>query len=91
MTEKVFILKNTGEVQPKLGNIYGLTRNGQLELYILAQVDAYKIALISLKDGNRYDDPAPCEFPAELTPEEFDAASHGEDFRYIRSVSIGHD
>lgn len=40
--------------------------------YILAQVDTRKVCLISLENGNRYDDPVEVNDPSRITPFEFD-------------------
>ena len=47
---------------------------------ILAHVETGKVSLISLQDGNRFDDPTVVEDVAHITQQEFDMISHGVKF-----------
>lgn len=52
---------------------YTGTHNGELwtETYILAQVDAFKAALICLENGNRWQNPVSIEDPSKITEKEW--------------------
>ncbi len=46
--------------------------SGYFETYLLAQVDAFKIALIDLQSGNRWSNPVVVKNPEGITEKELD-------------------
>ena len=55
----------------KIGDIFSIESAPELqEFYILSQTEPYKVALINLREGNRYEDPIKVKDVAHITLEE---------------------
>ncbi len=67
----------------QLGTIYKHPQAG--DILVLAQVDACKVALVSIIDGNRLNDPHPVEFEHDAAMGEAAFISDG-DFSVISST-----
>jgi hypothetical protein len=67
------VIEEYEDLPPKIacGQTYRDTRD-KGDLYILAHVEDEKVALISLNEGNRWDDPVEVGRFGDITPEEFD-------------------
>ena len=62
---------------PKVGHFY---RSIDGQVFILAQVDAGKVGLISLRDGNRWHAPVQVGNVNRLSKEEWEVVCDGEKF-----------
>ena len=51
--------------------------------YLLSQVDHWKVALIELKNGNRWHTPLAVGKPRNISPKEFDKITNGEKFTLV--------
>lgn len=55
----------------KIGDIFSIESAPELqEFYMLSQTEAYKVALVNLREGNRYEDPIKVKDVAHITLEE---------------------
>ena len=70
----------------QLGTIYKHPQAG--DILVLAQVDTCKVALVSIIDGNRLNDPHPVEFEHDAAMDEKPFVSEG-DFLVISSTFDG--
>ena len=55
----------------KIGDIFSIESAPELqEFYMLSQTEPYKVALINLREGNRYEDPTKVKDVSHITLEE---------------------
>jgi len=63
--------------------------NGRL--HVLAQCDAYKVAAISLVNGNRYSDPVFVQDTTNITAQEMKEIVEGCSYNYVDTVNINYN
>ena len=70
------------------GTYHGETRR---ETYILAQIDAFKAALICLENGNRWNNPVTVEDPHNIKEKEWQNISfstNGDTFTKVEAAHV---